>query len=203
MNRAFFQFLVLSLLCCCLNSCYSSYCRYIWDRGNVAEATWVLQPDAAELYQVGEDVYVKGARGKVRGCQKDFPPFRTIWGNIPCSETYAPEEGENETVYLKVEFLNKNSGKYRFADERQTILTELPPEARLIDARGHRPGSKVFRPNIQLCTQPQADAHALYAYPLGVATALVVDAPCTIVLNIGATAAAILYLPYYIYESLQ
>lgn len=202
MNRVPLQFLVLLLLSSCLSSCYSSYCRYIWDRGNVAEATWILNPDAAELYQIGEDICIKGECGIVRGCQNDFPPFRSLWGYIPCSESYTPEHDENKTVYIKATMLNKNTGLYAMADERRTVITELPTDAKRIGIRGHRARRKVFRPNIQLCSQPQADAHALYAYPAGVVTALVVDVPSTIVLNLGAATAAIIYLPYYIHERL-
>ncbi len=209
MNRTHLHIILACLFCCCMSSCHSSFCRYAWDRGTVAEGTWILSPDEAELYQVGNEVYVKGEKGLVRGCQKEFPPFHFLGGNLSSYEQYTIENEVNTTVYFKVHdtaaqrILNEGYRVYWLADDRKTMLTELPPDATLLEQRGTRKERKFRRANIRRSGVSRPDAHALYYYPLGLATAVIVDIPCTISLNVAGAVAGLLSLPYYIYESLK
>ena len=210
MNRTHLHIILACLFCCCMSSCHSSFCRYAWDRGTVAEGTWILSPDEAELYQVGNEVYVKGEKGLVRGCQNEFPPFHFLGRKlISTQEAYTIENEVNTPVYFKVadsaaqRILNSKWRVYWLADNRKTMLTELPPEATLLDKKGTRRPSKIRRINIKPCGASRPDAHALYYYPLGLATAVVVDIPCTISLNIAGAVGAVLYFPYYLYENLK
>ena len=202
------QLILLILLCFTLSSCYSSVCLYIWNRAEVAEATWIPEPDAAELYRVGESVYVKGLRGKVRGSQKG-KPFHSLLGHDAIS-TWEPISDENETVWLKVRDdvakRIRTGGVYVLEHESDYILTDLPAHAEQLPGKGCMKRRKTRYQHRQLreprlCTHPHADAHAFYACPVGVLTAVVVDVPCTVVMNAGALVAGTLYLPYYLYDS--
>lgn len=99
--------------------------------------------------------------------------------------------------------LNEGYRVYWLADDRKTMLTELPPDATLLEQRGTRKERKFRRANIRRSGESRPDAHALYYYPLGLATAVIVDIPCTISLNVAGAVAGLLSLPYYIYESLK
>lgn len=200
--------LLLALLSFTLNSCYSSVCLYTWNRAKVAEATWIPEPDAAELYRVGENVYVKGCRGKVRGCQEG-EPFHSLLGHDSIS-TWEPISDENETVYLKVRDdiakRIRTGGIYVLEHRGDYILTDLPAHAELLPGKGKLKQVKTRYQHRRLreprlCSSPRADAHAFYAYPVGALTAVVVDVPCTVVMNAGALVAGTLYLPYYLYDS--
>ena len=210
MNRTHLHIILACLFCCCMSSCHSSFCRYAWDRGTVAEGTWILSPDEAELYQVGNEVYVKGEKGLVRGYYKEFPPFY-IFGRrlITTQENHTIENEVNTPVYFKVhdsaaqKILSKKSRVYWLADNRKTMLTELPPDAMQLDRTGRRIKRKIPHINIKQSGAARPDAHALYYYPLGLVTAVVVDVPCTVSLNIAGAVAGVLSLPYYIYQSLK
>ena len=200
--------MLLILLCLTLSSCYSSVCLYIWNRAETAEATWVPEPDAAELYRVGENVYVKGLRGKVRGCQQG-KPFHSLLGHDSIS-TWEPASNENEIVWLKVrDDIAKGirtGGVYVLEHKGEHILTVLPAHAERLPGKGRMKQAKTRYQHCrirepQLCTRPRPDAHAFYAYPAGVLTALIVDVPCTIAMNAGALVIGTLYLPYYLYDS--
>ncbi len=200
--------ILLTLLCMTLSSCCSSVCLYLWNRAEVAEATWVSEPDAAELYRVGESVYVKGLRGKVRGCQQG-KPFRSVLGS-DAIDTWEPVSDENETVWLKVrdDMAKKlrTGGVYVLQHEGDCILTNLPAHAERLPGKGRMKQAKTRYQNLRLrephlCSMPRADAHALYAYPAGVLTAVVADVPCTVVMNAGALVIGTLYLPYFLYDS--
>ena len=200
--------LLLALLSFTLNSCYSSVCLYTWNRAEVAEAIWVPEPDAAELYRVGESVYVKGLRGKVRGCQEGAP-FHSLLGHDSIS-TWEPISDENETVYLKVRDdiakRIRTGGIYVLEHKSEYLLTTLPSHAELLPGKGRMKKAKTKYQHRRireprLCSRPRPDVHAFYAYPVGVLTAVVVDAPCTVVMNAGALVIGAVYLPYYLYTS--
>ena len=202
------RLILLSLLCFVLSSCASSFYRYAWNRAEVAEAIWVPEPDAAELYRAGENVYVKGLRGKVRGYQKGMP-FHSLLGH-DCLSTWEPVSDENETVWLKVrEDIAKGmrtGGIYALEHKGDYILSTLPAHAELLPGKGRMKKAKTKYQNRRireprLCTRPHPDIHAFYAYPVGVLTAVVVDVPCTVVMNAGALVIGAFYLPYYLYDS--
>ena len=213
MQSNLFKWVWVVLLSCCLSSCYSSFCGYIWNRAEVAEATWIPEPDKAELYRVGDDFYAKACRGKVRGCQSGGMPFHSIAFDASLN-SWQPLSVENETIYLKVRRLsrcienNEKPHRYRLYDDRSSLLTTLPAHAVRLNGPGILPRVKTEWQYRELrkpvpCTEPTIDAHALYAWPLGLATAIVVDVPCSIVMSAGAAAGAVLSIPYIIYEQVK
>lgn len=207
MNQLPFRFLLISLLCLGLSGCYSSVCGYVWNRALAAEATWIPNPDRAELYRAGDDIYAKALRGKVRGAQDGclhdiiINPSRATW--VPVSE-------ENETVYLKVKLkVRSDNGErphlYSIEPDRSSLLTRLPESATAMQGPGVLPRVKTAERFRKLrepvpCTEPQTDAHALYAYPLGLATAVAVDVPCSVLLNAGALVGSIFYTSYQLID---
>lgn len=203
------RFLLPVLLCLSLSSCYSSICSYVWNRAEIAEATWIPQPDNAKLYRVGDAFYAKAHRGMVRGTQDG------CFSSIVFSEAQAswkPVSDENETIYLKVELHVRSVDAegpfiYKIIPDRSSLLTRLPENAVRLNGAGHLPRvktearyRKLCRP--EPCTEPETDVHALYAYPLGLATAVVVDVPCTVAMSVGGIGFAILSLPWYLYKSI-
>lgn len=78
MRSNLFKRVGVLLLSCCLSSCYSSFCDNIWNRAEVAEATWIPEPDKAGLYQKGDNFYARACRSRVRGCQYGGMPIHSL-----------------------------------------------------------------------------------------------------------------------------
>lgn len=186
---------------------------------------WLDNPNKIDLFSDGKHIYAEGKQGKMRGCCKGTPfgPFLPLHGCEPAYAYYAPIEESATPVYYRLN--SADAAKVRKVQENGTecvplelrpgLAAPLPVAARPLKVKGR---TSVSYPMINGESPERAcindipftiDAHKYYAYPLGVLTAVAVDAPLTLATNavvLGVSAiGAVVGLPcagvYDIYES--
>ena len=209
-----------------LSSCYTNIHQYVWQKAKVAEGgEWLDHPNKIDLFSDGKHIYAEGKQGKMRGCGKGAPfgSFLPLHGCAPAYAYYAPIEESATPVYYRLN--SADAAKVRKVQENGTecvsielqpnLAAALPAAARPLKVKGQTSVSYPMMNGESLeraCINDipfTTDAHKYYAYPLGVLTAVAVDAPLTLATNavvLGCGAIwAVVCLPcagvYAIYES--
>lgn len=182
--------LVLALMCC---SCLSRTCvpvralgesgegvisRAEMERNPTQPVQLGREPDL-RLMRVGQDYYLEGVRTKF-SMSYDFPYASMVGlGFSDKFPDYVPVSGaERVTVWRRVEVRN---GRYAGAVKGSAWVESLPAGAVPVMVVGY--GDVLCDRNLSEHGPQHTDWHAVYAYPLAVATAVGVDVPCTIVGN--------------------
>ena len=207
-----------------LSSCYTNIHQYVWQKAKVTEGgEWLDNQYNIELFSDGKHIYAKGNQGNMRGCSKGAPfgTFLPLHGSGAAYPYYAPIKESATPIYYrlspadaaKVRKAHATGTEYVWIEPRPAHATPLPASARPLREKGQ---TLVSYPIINGESLQRAryipyttDSHKYYAYPLGVLTAVAVDAPLTLATNavaLGACAiGAAIGLPcagvYAIYES--
>ena len=228
-NRQFPRILATTALCLAavgLSSCYSNIHQYVWQKAKVAEGgEWLDAQNSMELFSEGTHIYAKVNQGKMRGCCKGAPigTFLPLHGSGAGYAYYAPIKESATPIYYRlssadaarVRRTHAAGSEYVQIELWSGLATSLPSAARPLKVKGTTPvsypiinGESLARARIDAIPYT-TDAHKYYAYPLGVLTAVAVDAPITLATNavalgVGAVGAAVA-LPcggiYALYES--
>ncbi len=209
-----------------LSSCYTNIHRYVWQKAKVAEGgEWLDDSDRMELFSDGRHIYAKVNRGQMRGCCKGAPigTFLPLHGGGAGYAYYAPIKESATPIYYRLS--SADAARVRKAhaagtecvqiEPRSGLAASLPAAARPLKVKGVTFASYPMIHGESLeraCIDDipyTTDAHKYYAYPLGVLTAVAVDAPLTLAANavaLGAFAVgAVIVTPcagvYDIYEA--
>lgn len=152
--------------------------RAEFDRNPMMPVQISREPDLL-LMRVGQHYYLEGVRTKF-SMSYDFPYASMVGLGLSDKDPdYVPVSGaERVTVWRRVAVRN---GHYAGAVKGCGWVESLPAGAEPVMVVGY---GDVFCDR-NLCEHgPQhTDWHAVYAYPLAVATAVGIDVPCTIVGN--------------------
>ena len=229
MKTIFHRILTTTALCLAavvLSSCYSNIHQYVWQKAKVAEGgEWLDDQNSMELFSEGTHIYAKVNQGKMRGCCKGAPigTFLPLHGSGAGYAYYAPIKESATPIYYRlssadaarVRRAHAAGSEYVQIELWAGLATSLPSAARPLTVKGTTTlsypiinGESLERARIDDIPYT-TDAHKYYAYPLGVLTAVAVDAPITLATNavalgVGAVGAAVA-LPcagvYAVYES--
>ena len=205
-----------------LSSCCSQVHQYIWQKAKVAEnAEWFDNNNSIELFSDGKHVYAKGNRGTVRGCFIGGPIalLIPIHGGPGGYASFEPSNDDTTPIYYRLDADEAREVRKAEVAGKQSVhifpwfgeLTTLPAHAKALTVKGETSekmkidGHPAYDEDVPYTT----DAHKYYAYPLGVLTAVAVDAPLTLATNavslVCCAAGAAIGLPYAgvhaIYES--
>ena len=186
--------LTLSLL---LSSCTTNYSLPVFNLGRTVEPVY-CQNDNYHLYRADEQWYVKGWRctyTHYTTMESPVPvnviPFVDM-GRLECPWYTTVDGGGNpEQVYLPVhpdsyadvqQLLSGRSIDHPLKLNPQTYLTTLPAPHRCYTT----PYQKIhYLPGTSRSWgKTRTSAHALWAYPLGVATAIAIDVPASLLTNV-------------------
>ncbi len=209
-----------------LSSCYTNIHQYVWQKAKVAKGgEWLDNQNNIELLSDGKHIYAKGNQGNMRGCCKGAPfgTFLPLHGAGAGYAYYAPIKESSTPIYYrlssadtaKVRKAHATGIEYVHIEPQSALAASLPAAARPLKVKGK---TSVSYPMINGESLARAciddipyttDAHKYYAYPLGVLTAVAVDAPLTLAANAVALAGfavgAVVVSPcagvYAIYES--
>ena len=229
MKNFFHKILATPALCLAavgLSSCYSNIHQYVWQKAKVAEGgEWLDNPDKIDLFSDGKHIYAEGKQGNMRGCCIGAPigTFLPLHGSGAGYAYYAPIKESATPIYYRLSSADAAKVRKAHAGGTECVQIELrpgqvvplPSAALPYKVKGK---TAVSYPIIHGESLARAciddipyttDAHKYYAYPLGVLTAVAVDAPITLATNavalgVGAVGAAVA-LPcggiYALYES--
>ena len=192
-----------------LSSCCSQVHQYIWQKAKVAEnAEWFDNKDSIDLFSDGKHVYAKGNRGTVRGCFKRGPIALLIpmHGGPGGYASFAPTNDDTTPIYYRLDADEAREVRKAEATGKRAVHifpfhrehATLPAHAKALNVKGEAleqmqiDGHPAYDEDVPYTT----DAHKYYAYPLGVLTAVAVDAPLTLATNavtlgVGAVGAAV------------
>ena len=229
MKTIFRKILATTALCLAamgLSSCYSNIHQYVWQKAKVAEGgKWLDNPNTIDLFSDGKHIYAEGKQGNMRGCCKGAPigTFLPLHGSGAGYAYYVPIKESATPIYYRlssadaarVRRARAAGSEYVQIELWPSLATSLPSAARPLKVKGTTTlsypiinGESLERARIDDIPYT-TDAHKYYAYPLGVLTAVAVDAPITLATNavalgVGAVGAAVA-LPcggiYALYES--
>jgi hypothetical protein len=209
-----------------LSSCYTNIHQYVWQKAKVAKGgEWLDNQYNIELFSDGKHIYAKGNQGNMRGCSKGAPfgTFLPLHGSGAAYPYYAPIKESATPIYYRLSSADAARVRRAHAADSEYVqielwsglATSLPSAARPLKVKGTTTlsypiinGESLERSRID-DTPYTTDAHKYYAYPLGVLTAVAVDAPITLATNavaLGACAVgAVIVTPcagvYAIYEA--
>jgi len=180
-------------LCLLLSSCTTNYSLSVFNLGRTVDPVY-YQSDRHHLYRAGEKWYIKGGRctySHHTTMESTLPvnviPFVDL-GRLECPWYTTVDGGGNpEPVYIPIhpdsytdvqQLLTGKENERPLKLDSQNYLTSLPAQHRSIPT----PCMKVeYRPyTSRAWGKTRTSAHALWAYPLGVATAVAVDVPCSV-----------------------
>lgn len=184
-------------LCLLLCSCTTNYSLPVFNLGRTVDPVY-YQSDRHHLYRAGEQWYIKGGRctySHYTTMESPLPvnvvPFVDL-GRLECPWYTTVDGGSNpEPVYIPIhpdsytdvqQLLAGKENERPLKLDSQHYLTSLPTQHRRIPT----PCMKVeYRPyTSRAWGKTRTSAHALWAYPLGVATAVAVDVPASILTNV-------------------
>lgn len=212
-----YRLLAACLCALSLSSCYSMVHQHVWQRAKVAEnAAWVENRRDIPLYSDGKSVYAQGTLGTARGCYEGtaFKLLLPSYGH----PSFRPDKATTTPAYFLVEpytaqdssaaeILRMEARGETTCAIRPGRVAELPANAKPLRIRGQYENTLFFpRKDIRFRETPEStktDAHKYYAYPLGVLTAVAVDAPLTVAMNIPLVCAGVFILPYELCVSLS
>ena len=162
-----------------LSSCVSTVHQYAARRALVADTVLVLRSPISEVWQIGDQFYAPGYLGKGRGVQRGAPIYSVLYQS-PKTEFELIGTPEQEVYVELYHDIPNVATKHpeRFC-ALSSYLTELPKEA-----KKHRLATPAEpeRQSIDL-TQPHADAHGYYSYPLAAAAAVAIDLPLSLAMT--------------------
>ena len=196
-----------------LSSCYSNIHQYVWQKAKVAEGgEWLDNPNKIDLFSDGKHIYAEGQQGNMRGCCKGAPigTFLPLHGSGAGYAYYAPIKESASPIYYRLSPADAAKVRKAHAGGTECVQIELrpgqvvplPSAARPLKVKGTTTlsypiinGESLERACIDDIPYT-TDAHKYYAYPLGVLTAVAVDAPITLATNavalgVGAVGAAV------------
>lgn len=182
--------LALLLLCSCTCNLHKHIIYRGYTKDKVTECS-----DKAPLYNVSGRLYVQGMAGPGRG-----------HGKCECGEhlLYSIDEETANTVYVPLS-LTSSSQILRGEDHLNLEWAEDLPQLTNLPRTAKSVKSNCVRRYYSAVGGEHMDAHALYALPLGALTAVCVDLPATVLMNVGAAAATVVagppYMLYYWYSS--
>ena len=229
MKTIFHRILTTTALCLAavgLSSCYTNIHQYVWQKAKVAEGgEWLDNPNKIDLFSDGKHIYAEGKQGNMRGCCKGAPigTFLPLHGSGAGYAYYAPIKESASPIYYRLSPADAAKVRKAHAGGTECVQIELrpgqvvplPSAALPYKVKGKTAvsypiihGESLARARIGAIPYT-TDAHKYYAYPLGVLTAVAVDAPLTLATNavaLGACAiGAAIWLPcagvYAVYES--
>ena len=205
-----------------LSSCCSQVHQYIWQKAKVAEnAEWFDNKDSIDLFSDGKHVYAKGNRGTVRGCFKRGPIALLIpmHGGPGGYASFAPTNDDTTPIYYRLDADEAREVRKAEATGKRAVHifpfhrehATLPAHAKALNVKGEAleqmqiDGHPAYDEDVPYTT----DAHKYYAYPLGVLTAVAVDAPLTLATTalslagvaVGTVICTTVTGPYYLYEA--
>ena len=206
MKPQLYIWLSVILLISGLSSCHTSVYQYVWQRAKVVDDVWFQHPDG-ELYRVGNKVYSKVYRARGRGCYVGSPIHMMPVRNGMA--TYWPDDDNLQEVYLPLsdkstaEVLHAADNNIRcvthvdISEDESGDLSALPESAQkltviVVLTQGAAPDRRMKGGH----WKPHTDVHKYYAYPLGILTAVAVDAPLTIAGNCAVAASCVVALPF-------
>lgn len=206
MKRRMLRMLICATACAVLSSCYTRVHQYVWQKAKVAEgAEWLDDQNNIELFSDGKHIYAKGNQGQMRGCYKHSPyellvPLHGVGGHA----YYAPIQATATAIYYRLSAADAAKVRKAAATGKKYVNIEpapgqaapLPAAAKPLKIKGKTTvsypminGESLERADVSEIPYT-TDAHKYYAYPLGVLTAVAVDAPLTLAGNAVALGAA-------------
>lgn len=222
MKHHLHRLITCAAACAALSSCCSQVHQYIWQKAKVAEnAEWFDNKDSIDLFSDGKHVYAKGNRGTVRGCFKRGPIALLIpmHGGPGGYASFAPTNDDTTPIYYRLDADEAREVRKAEAAGKKSVdifpfyreHATMPAHAKALNVKGEAleqmriDGHSAYDEDVPYTT----DAHKYYAYPLGVLTAVAVDAPLTLATNAlslaGVAVSTVIVTtvtgPYYLYEA--
>lgn len=186
--------LALSLL---LSSCCTNYSLPVFNLGRTVDPVY-YQSDSYHLYRAGEQWYVKGRRCTyehyttmespvpvnvipfVDMGRLESPWYTTVDGGANPEDVYLPVHPDSYADVQKL--LSGRSIDRPLKLNPQAYLTTLPGPHRSFTTPYQK--THYLPGTTRTWGKTRTSAHALWAYPLGVATAVAVDVPASILTNV-------------------
>ncbi len=184
---------LLLSLCLLLSSCCTNYSLYVFNLGRTVDPI-CYQSDKLHLYYANGQWYVKGYRCTYElytSSMSSFPinviPFVQLGEFDEPWQTTIDSGGNPEPVYIPIhpdsytdvqQLLAGKVNDHPLQFDLQNYLTSLPERHRSIPTPAMK--VEVLPHTTRSWGKARTSVHALWAYPLGVATAVAVDVPCSV-----------------------